>query len=122
MAVDFGVLVRADISEITADVLAEITSRLLAVLQWRTVTLAHAAAYSAAGTDNLIIVVSGGGTVGTIDWGFRITVDNAMGVKNQMLILAQVLQVLQPYTHDSITFAVTYVAGAPTYQVVAALT
>lgn len=121
MADDFGILVRADVSEISADVIAELGNVLLGVIQWRTVTPGDGGSYSASGTDNVKIDVSAGGAV-TPDWGFRITIDAAVSDRDKMAILAAVIQALQPYTFSAIAFATTFSAGTPTYQFEEALT
>lgn len=119
MAADYSISVLADVSEITADVIAELTAKMLAIIRWRTVTLVHAASYSAGGADNVRITVSAGGAV-TVDWGFQILIDSTVSDRNKMLITAQMIQALQPYTHDAIVTAAFSAGG--TYQVEATLT
>ncbi len=119
MAADYSISVLADISEITADIIAELTAKMLAIIQWRTVVLVHAASYSAGGADNVRITVSAGATV-TVDWGFQILIDSTVGDKEKMLITAQMIHILQPYTHDAIVTAAFSAGG--TYQTEATLT
>lgn len=119
MAADYSISVLADVSEISADIIAEITAKLLAIIQWRTVTLAHAASYSSGGADNVRITVSAGGAV-TVDWGFQILIDSTVSDRDKMALTAQMIQALQPYTHSTIVTA-SFSAGG-TYQTEATLT
>ena len=121
MAIDYSILVQADESEISVGTLAELSQRLIAALQEYSPTYTHDATYAASGTDNVTIAVGKGGTV-TVDWGFRITVDNtSINRTTKMAILQKVLAAIRSLTTDTITFAVTYAAGTPTHQFNAAI-
>lgn len=124
MANDLGIRIDADISEITADVIAELTTMLLAAIQPYTVTLAHNASYSVGtSVDMMVLDVGAGGTV-TEDWGFRIMIDSAVSKNTKMEIFRVILGIAARYTVDTIDFTDegSYADGNGTFQVEATIT
>lgn len=116
MANDFGILIRADVSEITADVISEIEGKLYAVIQGFTTTTEHNKTYSASGTDDFTVTLSAGGAV-TVDWAFRIGVDSTVSKKRKLEMMRKVFAILSLYTVDALAGATPYAAGTPDYQV-----
>ena len=122
MSVDESIRIDADISELTADTIAELTNSILSVLQPYSVTLAHNATYSeGASADNVVLDVGAGGTV-TEDWGFRILFDSGVSDNDKLNIIRSVFGVATRYTVDTIAFAAAYSAGTGTFQVEATIT
>lgn len=116
MAANEGILIQLDISEITADVIATVVRRVIQVLEYKTLTLAHNASYSlGTSTNEVTASVGAGGTV-TADYGIRVQMDSTLSDDAKSEILRKVLQVLEPHT-VALTHAASYAAGNGTFQV-----
>ncbi len=121
MATDFSIRIDADISEITADDIADLAMELLAAIRAFGVTIAHEVTagipYSeGTSVDNIELDVGKGGTV-TEDWGFRIMIDSAVSKNDHMEIIERVIGVVRGlYTIDTIAFNQTFSEGDGVFQ------
>jgi len=116
MAADSGISVFLDVSEITADKVAQVLRRILQVLEYRTLTLAHNASYSAGtSVDEVQATVSAGGTV-TVDYSIRVLLDSTLSDDIKAEITRRVLQVIEPET-VKMGYAASFTEGNGTMQV-----
>ena len=115
MAADAGILLRMDVSEITADKIASVVRRVIQVLEYRTLTLAFNASYSLGTTtaDNTIDV----GTVSSVDFGVFVLMDSTLSEDIKADILQRVLQAISAETVTANARLATFAEGNGTFQV-----
>ncbi len=114
MATDYGIHIRADISEITGDRLARVASKILGALESWTTVVTHNASYAAGSgspADQITIDISAGGAV-TVDWGIRINIDSTVSDNDKVRIRRIVDGALLSETIDAIAHAASYTAGS----------
>jgi len=104
---------------VTDDKKADLTSRILQVLQMETLSVAHAAAYSAGTTSKNEASITNGASV---DYGIRIIMDSAVVGTNKVAdILQRLIAVLMTET-IVLSHAVSYVAGDRAYNITITVT
>jgi len=109
MAVDYGIRVVMDESEITADKVPEILRKVIQATETRTLTATFANAY-AAGTRTYNVTINVGNIIGA-DVAFEILVDGAVSDDNKSVLLRRILNGIEAESL-AITYATTYAAGA----------
>lgn len=116
MATNFGLEILIDNSiSGTDDKYAEIVRRLLQELETDTVNVTYAASYSAGSSSTNEVTITVGGT-GTVGFGIRLTLDDAVyGTDDLVSLIRRVLQVLETETL-TIAFTAGYTAGDRAYQ------
>lgn len=118
MAINTGyeVLIGSGVSD---DKKADLTSRVLQVLQMETLSVSHTASYSAGTTSKNEATITNGASV---DYGIRIIMDSAVVGTNKVAdILQRLIAVLTSET-IALTHAVSYVAGDRAYNLTITVT
>ena len=112
----YEILIGAAVSD---DKKADLTSRVLQVLQTETLSVTYAATYSAGTTSKNEATITNGASV---DYGIRIIMDSAVvGTKKVADLLQRLIAVLLTET-IVLSHAVSYVAGDRAYNVTITVT
>ena len=112
----YEVLIGSGVSD---DKKADLTSRVLQVLQMETLSIAHTAAYDAGTTSKNEASITTGASV---DYGIRIIMDSAVVGTNKVAdILQRLISVLLTET-IVLSHAVSYVAGDRAYNITITVT
>jgi hypothetical protein len=119
MAVDlaFEVLIT---SGVTADKKADIARKVLSALASHTLSLGHAASYSAGSTSRNAVGIEVGGT--SPDYGIRVSIDSGVSDDNKANILRKLLAALAGESLKIVPNTTIYTAGNRAYNTTVTVT